>query len=319
MPTAGAGCAKTMRVSGGGTARAEEAGVGAGAGGDGGVSEIAGDAQRSCGMDREICNVEVARAAEGLSRGDWGGRSEARMRMRCWVRERGMSGNGGAKMETLHLSTRRKALLDEGSPWQATFEEIMAGSGKFGAAGRIDLWRPSRCAARSIDYIAAVAGAADDQSDADGDASRRIRRRFRRIRRIEGGSAGSTASLGGEHALDVLGFGLGLSPLISGLVSLFGGGGGSSQAAPLVPYVAPPSVNATAGISASQAGAFGVDTADGGLPRPQPASASSATQITVQVQAMDSQSFLDHSDDIAQAVRQAMLESSTLNDVIRAV
>ena len=58
----------------------------------------------------------------------------------------------------------------------------------------------------------------------------------------------------------------------------------------------------------------------GGLPRPQPAaSASTPTQITVQVQAMDSQSFLDHSNDIAQAVRQAMLESTTLNDVIREV
>ena len=34
------------------------------------------------------------------------------------------------------------------------------------------------------------------------------------------------------------------------------------------------------------------------------------TQITVQVQAMDSQSFLDHSNDIALAVRQAMLEST---------
>ena len=69
--------------------------------------------------------------------------------------------------------------------------------------------------------------------------------------------------------------------------------------------------------SASNAGAFGVDTAAGGLPRAQPAA--SATQITVQVQAMDSQSFLDHSDDIAMAVRQAMLESTTLNDVIREV
>lgn len=135
----------------------------------------------------------------------------------------------------------------------------------------------------------------------------------------KGSSAGSTASSVGSTIGSVLGFGLGLSPLISGLVSLFGGGGGSSQATPLVPYVAPPSVNATAGINSSQAGAFGVDTADGGLPRPQPASTSSSTQITVQVQALDSQSFLDHSDDIAQAVRQAMLESTTLNDVIRAV
>jgi hypothetical protein len=31
---------------------------------------------------------------------------------------------------------------------------------------------------------------------------------------------------------------------------------------------------------------------------------------------MDSQSFLDHSDDIAQAVRQSMLNMSSINDVI---
>ncbi len=38
--------------------------------------------------------------------------------------------------------------------------------------------------------------------------------------------------------------------------------------------------------------------------------------ILVQVQAMDSQSFMDHSQDIAQAVRQAMLNMNSLNDVI---
>jgi hypothetical protein len=38
--------------------------------------------------------------------------------------------------------------------------------------------------------------------------------------------------------------------------------------------------------------------------------------ITVNVQAMDSKSFLDHSDDIARAVREAMLNSHSLNDVV---
>ena len=41
-----------------------------------------------------------------------------------------------------------------------------------------------------------------------------------------------------------------------------------------------------------------------------------APQITVQVQAMDSRSFLDHSDEIAAAVRTALLSSNSLNDVI---
>lgn len=133
------------------------------------------------------------------------------------------------------------------------------------------------------------------------------------------GSGGeSTASKVGSTLENI--FGLGLSPLISGLVSLFGGSG-SSQPAPLVPFVKPAAVNLNAGIGAGNPGAFAVETADGGLPRPVPAGAASATttQITVQVQAMDSQSFLDHSDDIAQAVRQAMLTSTTLNDVIREV
>jgi hypothetical protein len=134
----------------------------------------------------------------------------------------------------------------------------------------------------------------------------------------KGSSGGSTAGSVGSTLESVLGFGLGLSPLISGLVSLFGGGG-SSEASPLVPYVAPLPVAATGGISSSQSGAFGVDTADGGLPRAQAAASAAPTQITVQVQAMDSQSFLDHSNDIAMAVRQAMLQSSTLNDVIREV
>jgi hypothetical protein len=39
-------------------------------------------------------------------------------------------------------------------------------------------------------------------------------------------------------------------------------------------------------------------------------------QITVNVQAMDSKSFLDHSDEIARAVREAMLNMHSLNDVI---
>jgi hypothetical protein len=41
-----------------------------------------------------------------------------------------------------------------------------------------------------------------------------------------------------------------------------------------------------------------------------------AAQITIQVQAMDSRSFQDHSAEIAQAVREAMLNSHVLNDVV---
>jgi hypothetical protein len=131
-------------------------------------------------------------------------------------------------------------------------------------------------------------------------------------------SGTSTAGSVGNTLLDVLGLGSGLSPLISGLVSLFGGGG-SSQTTAVTPYIQPLPVNLQAGFSGSTAGgASGVDYGEGGQPR-QTTAASAQQQITVQVQAMDSQSFLDRSNDIAAAVRKAMLETSTLNDVIREV
>ncbi|HLH41374.1 MAG TPA: hypothetical protein VKV74_00210 [Bryobacteraceae bacterium] len=144
-----------------------------------------------------------------------------------------------------------------------------------------------------------------------------------------GGTGPSTASQVGSALQSTLGLATGLSPLITGLLSLFGGGG-SSQPAELTRFELPPSMNVNAGISeAAPTQAFGADFMAGGEPRPvagpgatqgaTPVSTatSSATQITVQVQALDSQSFLDRSQDIALAVRQAMLQSSVLNDVIQ--
>jgi hypothetical protein len=132
------------------------------------------------------------------------------------------------------------------------------------------------------------------------------------------GTGTSAAGSVGNTLLDVLGLGSGLSPLISGLVSLFGGGGGGQTTA-VTPYIQPLPVHLTAGFTGSAAGgASGVDYGEGGQPR-QTTAASAQQQITVQVQAMDSQSFLDRSNDIAAAVRKAMLETSVLNDVIRGV
>lgn len=132
-----------------------------------------------------------------------------------------------------------------------------------------------------------------------------------------GQTGSSTASHVGTALQSTLGFFTGLSPLISGLVSLFGGGGSSQPAAP-VPFALPPSVSVSAGFTeAAPTQAFGADFAAGGQPRPDPSTTSpAAPQITVQVQALDSQSFLDRSQDIAAAVRQAMLESGVLSDVI---
>jgi hypothetical protein len=145
----------------------------------------------------------------------------------------------------------------------------------------------------------------------------------------QGSPGGSIASEAGSAIDSILGLGLGpLSPAITGILGLFGGGGGGGGASVPSPFLMPPPVNVNAGINeAAPTQPFAVDYAAGGTPRGAPSSSSSSGgsgqgtlgQIIVQIQAMDSQSFLDHSDDIAQAVRQAMLQSSVLNDVIREV
>ncbi len=146
-----------------------------------------------------------------------------------------------------------------------------------------------------------------------------------------GGGGGSIlGAVGGALA-----GGLGLGSLISGIADLFGGGGGSSTPAAPTPYVQPLPIQLDAGFSAAGGGApFATDSGEGNVPRGMTSggtssvsssasssqgSSQSGSQITVQVQALDSQSFMDRSQDIAMAVRQAMLQSTVLNDVIRGV
>lgn len=125
-----------------------------------------------------------------------------------------------------------------------------------------------------------------------------------------GSRIGSTV---GSIASNLLGGGLSLSPIISGLMSLFGGS--SQPATILAPFRLPAPVQYQAGISGGSTGqVVPVDYGQSGQVRTQ--STSPAPQVNIQVNALDSQSFLDHSDEIARAVKQAMLTSSDLNDVI---
>jgi hypothetical protein len=128
-------------------------------------------------------------------------------------------------------------------------------------------------------------------------------------------SGGSSAAGNiGNIASGLLGNVLSSSPIISGLLSLFGGGSQSSSPA-ATPFTLPPSIQSQAGLTGGSNGQIvPVDSGQSGQPRAQ--AASSSPQINIQVNAMDSQSFLDHSDQIAQAVREAMLSSHSLNDVI---
>jgi TolA-binding protein len=129
-----------------------------------------------------------------------------------------------------------------------------------------------------------------------------------------GSSVGSTVE---SAASSFLGGGLSsLSPLIGGLLSLFGGGG-QTLAVPS-PFMLPAPVQSEAGVTGSAPGQVApVSHSNSGQPRAQ--SAGAPAQVTIQVNAMDSQSFLDHSDEIANAVKQAILNSSSLNDVISAL
>jgi hypothetical protein len=127
------------------------------------------------------------------------------------------------------------------------------------------------------------------------------------------GSAGASVASHVEGGLGGLGL---LSPVVSGLLSLFGVGGSKSEPDPLPLYTPPPSVqisdtlrDAVTSTPASSATAGTRDTA-------APQAANANPQITVNVSAMDSQSFMDRSSDIASAVREAMLNLHPINDVV---
>ena len=146
----------------------------------------------------------------------------------------------------------------------------------------------------------------------------------------------SAASTVAHAATGFLGGGLGLlSPLISGIAHLFGGGNQAPQVLPT--YVPPPPVSISAGLTSGFTSspltpvppyvppAVGPGTvSDGGAgsswqPANSQAGGAQAPQITVHVNAMDSQSFMDRSSDIANAVREAMLNMHPINDVINSL
>jgi hypothetical protein len=133
-------------------------------------------------------------------------------------------------------------------------------------------------------------------------------------------SEDSGSTLGGI-ASTVLKSGFGLAPMISGLVNLFGGGDAAAPPA-LVKYAMPTAVDFQAAENGGRI--TNLDYDQMGLPRGSAdalnggtsATANGAPQITVNVQAMDARSFLDRSNDIALAVRDAMLNMNAINDVV---
>jgi len=131
-------------------------------------------------------------------------------------------------------------------------------------------------------------------------------------------------------ALRTAGSGLTLLPVVTNLLKLFGVGKRKEAEPAFEKYELPAPIRAEAGLSQSGE-TFLIDRGAGDRIRQLPLTAGTpvfgGTQppamqpragaaITVNVQAMDSQSFLDRREDIARAVREAMLQSHSLNDVV---
>jgi hypothetical protein len=125
------------------------------------------------------------------------------------------------------------------------------------------------------------------------------------------------ARRGGGGFLSFLNGGLGFLSLGLQIANLFRGG--KKEPPPLLPSQSPASVDLeVANTDSILAGFPLVSRGQRGEIRAgeRSTAASPAPQVVVNVSAMDSQSFMDRSDDIARAVRDAMLHMHPINDVV---
>jgi hypothetical protein len=150
-----------------------------------------------------------------------------------------------------------------------------------------------------------------------------------------GSSSSAKSSSSGGILSDIAGAlagGLGIVSLGMELASVFGGG--SSTPAPLTRYAMPDSVGFVG--STDESGALSdADFGQAGMPRsygtpsaeysssaspaqsaPSGGGTSQSQPVQITVQAMDAQSFMDRSDDIAAAVNKAILSLHPLTDTI---
>ena len=132
-----------------------------------------------------------------------------------------------------------------------------------------------------------------------------------------GAQASRPASVAGQAASSIFGSAFGfLSPVAKGILGLFGGGANAAPAS-LPVYLPPPPVSISGVVHGANQGSSTPPAANGAATGAStPAVQSAAPQITVNINAMDSQSFLDRSNDIASAVRLAMLNLHPINDVV---
>jgi hypothetical protein len=109
-----------------------------------------------------------------------------------------------------------------------------------------------------------------------------------------------------------------LNPVLGGLLGVFGHRD-EYQAPTPIPFLRPSGMSFEYGMTGTAEPSLQpTDHDSSGNLRVVPAEPGPIqTPITIQVQAMDSRSFLDHSNEIADAVRRAIMESHPLNDTLR--
>lgn len=135
------------------------------------------------------------------------------------------------------------------------------------------------------------------------------------IRGVFSSLAGVQAQGGG--GLGFFSGGLGIASLGLKIAGLFGGK--KEEPVNFTSFELPPRLDIEATNRSGILGAFPhVDRGQSGEIRTQ-AVQQAPTQVVVNVNALDTQSFLDRSSDIAQAVREAMLHMHPLNDIVNEV
>lgn len=140
-----------------------------------------------------------------------------------------------------------------------------------------------------------------------------------------------TLTANGSRSKTILSNAFGLAPLARGLFSLFHRDD-ANETPQTMRFSLPAPLRTEVGMSSGNL-SVNIDRGIGDRIRPMrgpdgsvspdafganggPAWSTAVNNITVQVNAIDSRSFLDHSEDIARAVRDAMLHSHALNDVV---
>jgi hypothetical protein len=203
---------------------------------------------------------------------------------------------------------------------------LESGSGLFGGdseAAPLEKYAMPRLDTGDAETVEAPSGEAVAASGVAGGVSERTES----PRAQTSGDGGSSI---GSIAETVLESGFGLVPLVGELFGLFGG---DSETATLEKYAMPTPIAfesevTGSGFSAGDFDQMGMPRLDAGDAETVAAASGGAAtasggttnvagpQITVNVQAMDAQSLMDRSSDIAQAVRAAMLNLNSINDVV---